>query len=216
MADRMAGAAVAVAGRRPRWRGLRGGGFGAAGGGGGADGRKPEDVQRMRNALRDEMQAPEHLIITQSDATVIMTAGDGRTTRLSTDGRKIKDESTKVERKTKWDGGKLVSEINGLGRGKITETYSVDAERKQLHVTPADRRSAAQDDGQPRVRRRSEVAPGGRAPDPVVDVIRLSSSSLRRCPLCLRRLLYQRACSSRSCRCPPSPRRWRRHHRRRA
>ena len=107
----------------------RGGGFG----GGGARGNQ-EDAQRMRNALRDEMQAPEHLIITQSDATVIMTAGDGRTTRLSTDGRKIKDESTKVERKTKWDGGKLVSEINGLGQGKITETYTVD-EKKQLHVS---------------------------------------------------------------------------------
>ena len=121
-------------GRRRGGGGFGGGGFGN---GGGAEGRTPEDAQRMRNALRDEMQAPEHLIITQSDATVIMTAGDGRTTRLSTDGKKIKDESTKIERKTVWDGGKLVSEINGLGRNKITETYSVDAEHKQLHVTLA-------------------------------------------------------------------------------
>ena len=89
----------------------------------------------MRNALRDEMQAPDHMTITQSEATVVITAGDGRTTRLATDGRKIKDESTKVERKTKWDGAKLVSEISGLGQGKITETYSIDAELKQLHVT---------------------------------------------------------------------------------
>jgi hypothetical protein len=121
-------------GRRHGGGGFGGGGFGN---GGGAEGGTPEDAQRMRNALRDEMQAPEHLIITQSDTTVIMTAGDGRTTRLSTDGRKIKDESTKIERKTVWDGGKLVSEINGLGRSKITEIYSVDAERRQLHVTLA-------------------------------------------------------------------------------
>jgi len=121
-------------GRRRGGGGFGGGGFGN---GGGAEGGTPEDVQRMRNALRDEMEAPEHLIITQSDTTVTMTAGDGRTTRLSTDGRKIKDESTKIERKTVWDGGKLVSEINGLGRSKITETYSVDAERRQLHVTLA-------------------------------------------------------------------------------
>jgi hypothetical protein len=118
-------------GRRRGGGGFGGGGFG---GGGAADGRTPEDAQRMRNAMRDEMQAPDHLTITQSDTTVIMTAGDGRTTRLSTDGKKIKDESTKVERKTTWDAGKLVSEINGLGQGKITETYTVDAERKQLHV----------------------------------------------------------------------------------
>jgi hypothetical protein len=113
-----------------------GGGFGGGGlGNGGATGdRTPEDAQRLRNALRDEMQAPEHLTITRSDTTVIMVTGDGRTTRLSTDGKKIKDESTKVERKTTWDGGKLVSEINGLGRGKILETYTVDAERNQMHV----------------------------------------------------------------------------------
>ena len=45
----------------------------------------------------------------------MLTGADGRTTRLSPDGKKIKDENTKIERKTKWDGGKLVSEINGLG-----------------------------------------------------------------------------------------------------
>jgi hypothetical protein len=66
---------------------------------------------------------------------VIMTTGDGRTTRLSTDGKTIKDDSTKIERKTKWDGGKLVSEISHLGPGKMTETYSADPERHQLHVT---------------------------------------------------------------------------------
>jgi hypothetical protein len=115
--------------------GFGGGGFGGGGGAGRAtDGRNPEDVQRLRNALRDELQPPEHLTITETGATVIMTAGDGRTTRLSLDGKKIKDESTNVERRTKRDGGKLVSEVTGLGKGKITETYSVDDEHKQLHV----------------------------------------------------------------------------------
>jgi hypothetical protein len=118
--------------------GLGGGGFGGGGAaGGGATAGNQEDAQRLRNALRDEMEAPDHLIITQSATTVILTAGDGRTTRLSTDGKKIKDESTKVERKTAWDGGKLVSEIEGLGRSKITETYTVDGEKNQLHVSLA-------------------------------------------------------------------------------
>jgi hypothetical protein len=116
--------------------GFGGGGFGGGNGGGGrsTDGRNPEDVQRQRNALRDELQPAEHLTITETGALVIMTAGDGRTTRMSVDGKKIKDESTNVERRTKRDGGKLVSEITGLGNGKITETYSVDDEHKQLHV----------------------------------------------------------------------------------
>jgi hypothetical protein len=113
-----------------------GGGFGGAGSGGGhAEGGSPEDVQRLRNALRDELDAPEHLTIVESGSTIILTAGDGRTTRLSVDGKKVKDESTKVERRTKWDAGKLVSEVSGLGDGKIVETYALDAGHKQLRVT---------------------------------------------------------------------------------
>ena len=95
----------------------------------------PEDMAHMRDAMRDVMNPPDRLTIVQTDTMVIITTGDGRTTRLSPDGKKIKDNSTKSGRKTKWDGSKLVSEIDGLGPGKITETYSADAEHKQLHVT---------------------------------------------------------------------------------
>jgi hypothetical protein len=119
-------------GGRRRGGGFGGGGFGG-GGGGGARGN-PDDMARQRQALRDIMEAPERLTITQTESMVIMTTGDGRTTRLSTDGKKVKDDSTKIERKTKWDGGKLVSEISGAGPGKITETYSVDPEHHQLIV----------------------------------------------------------------------------------
>jgi hypothetical protein len=125
-------------GRRRGGGGFGGGGFGR--GGGGAGGASPQDreaAQRMRTALRDELQAPDHMTIVQTDSTIIITTKDGRTTRLSTDGKKVKDESTGIERKTKWDGGKLVSEISGLGSGKITETYSVDPELKQLRVALA-------------------------------------------------------------------------------
>jgi len=119
--------------------GRRRGGFGGGGfgGGGGGVSQTPQDreaAQRMRDALRQEMQAPDHMTVVLSGTTVIITTPDGHTTRLSTDGSKIKDESTGIERKTKWDSGKLVSEVNGLGRGKITETYSVDTEAKQLRI----------------------------------------------------------------------------------
>ena len=77
----------------------------------------------MRDAMRQELQAPDHMTIVSSDTTIIITTPDGHTMRLATDGKKIKDESTGIERKTKWDAGKLVSEVSGLGRGKITETY---------------------------------------------------------------------------------------------
>jgi hypothetical protein len=120
--------------------GGRGGGRrGGFGGGAGGPGRGPEidreAMARSRNALRDIINPPDHLTITQTDSTIVMTGGDGRTTRLSSDGRKVKDENTNIERKTKWDGGKLISEISGLGSGKITQTYAIDPEHHQLRIT---------------------------------------------------------------------------------
>jgi hypothetical protein len=66
---------------------------------------------------------------------VIVTDAKGRTTRLSLDGKKIKDDSTGIERKTKWDGAKLVTEISGAGPGTITQTYQIDPEHHQLTIT---------------------------------------------------------------------------------
>jgi hypothetical protein len=118
--------------------GRRGGGqFGGGmrGGGGGARGGDPEEAARMRDALHDIMTAPDHLTVTQADQTIVITSGEGRTTRLSADGKKVKDENTRIERKTKWDGDTLISEVSGLGPGKITETYTIDPEKHQLRVT---------------------------------------------------------------------------------
>jgi hypothetical protein len=113
--------------------GMRGGGMGRGGMGGGRG--NADDVARMRDARHDLVTPPAHLTITQTETMIVITTQDGRTTRLSADGRKIKDENTGIERKTKWDGAKLVSEISGLGSGKITETYAVEDEHHRLHVT---------------------------------------------------------------------------------
>jgi hypothetical protein len=114
------------------------GGYGGGGGGGyGGGGRAqmdPEAAARMREAMRDIVNPPESLTIVQTDTTFVLTGPDGRTTRLSADGKKIKDDNTGIERKTKWDGGKLVSEISGAGSGKITQSFSIDPEHHQLHI----------------------------------------------------------------------------------
>jgi len=110
----------------------RGGGRGGAGGGFGT--RDSDEARRRMQAMRDMMTPADHLTITRTESLIIVTAGDGRTTRLSADGKKIKDESTGLERKTTWENGNLVSEITG-GPGKVIETYAVDAERGQLTVT---------------------------------------------------------------------------------
>jgi hypothetical protein len=120
--------------------GGRGGGGGRRRGGGGYGNSQPtqdpEQAARLRDAVRDLTTPSDHLTITKTDTIVVIAAADGRTTRLSPDGKKIKDDNTKIERKTKWDGEKLVSELNGLGggSGKATQTFSVDPETHQLKV----------------------------------------------------------------------------------
>jgi len=130
-------------GAGPRGGGGRGrggrGGFGGGGRDGGSGGERnapgrADAVARLRDAMRDVTNPPDHLTIVATDTMVIITRPDGRTTRLSPDGKKIKDENTNIEWKTKWDGARLVTEISGLGPGKVTETYSVDVERHQLHL----------------------------------------------------------------------------------
>jgi hypothetical protein len=84
--------------------------------------------------MRDLMNPPDHLVVTQTDTMIAITGPDGRALRLSPDSKKVKDDATKIERRTKWDNGKLVSEITGLGSTKMTETYSVDPELHQLRI----------------------------------------------------------------------------------
>src|SRR3954470_8115690 len=112
----------------------RGGGMGR---GGGQPQMNPDEMARMRDAMRTITNPPDHLVVTQTESILVLTGADGRTIRLSPDGKKIKDENTNVERKTRWEGGKLVSEINGLGQGKMTQTFSVDPDSHQLRVVVA-------------------------------------------------------------------------------
>jgi hypothetical protein len=116
--------------------GFGGGGFGGRGGGRGAGaGMNPEDMARMREAMRDLTNPSNHLTIVETESMIVITSADGRTTRLSPDGKKVKDDNTKIERKTKWDGGKLVTEISGLGpAGKATQTITADPESHQLRI----------------------------------------------------------------------------------
>jgi hypothetical protein len=118
-----------------------GGGFGGGWGGRGGGGRgpgptmNPDDMARMRDAMRDLTSPPSHLTIVETNSMIVLTSADGRTTRLAPDGKKVKDDNTGIERKTKWDGEKLVTEISGLGpMGKATQTIAADPENHQLRI----------------------------------------------------------------------------------
>jgi hypothetical protein len=92
-------------------------------------------ADRLREAMNDLTAAPSRLTIVQTDTTVIVTTGEGHTTRLAPNGKKIKDENTGIERSTKWTADALVSDITGLGSGKITQSFSVNPDDHRLLVT---------------------------------------------------------------------------------
>ena len=92
-------------------------------------------AERQREALNDLTSTPTRLTIVQTATIVIVTTGEGHTTRLAPNGKKIKDENTGMERSTKWTADGLASEITGLGSGKITQSFSVDPDNHRLTVT---------------------------------------------------------------------------------
>jgi hypothetical protein len=112
--------------------GFHGGGGGGFPGGGGHS-ADSDEAARRQEAWRDLVAAPDHMTIVQTESMIVITARDGRTIRLSPDGKKIKDESTNVERKTRWEEGKLISEISGTA-GKATETYLLNPAQHELLV----------------------------------------------------------------------------------
>lgn len=121
-------------------RGRRGFGGGRRDGSGGNDraGRgNVEQTMRIRDAVRDIMYPPDQLTIVQTPSMIIITAPDGWTTRLAPDGTRVKDENTGIERKTRWDGARLVSEIAGAGQllpGKAIQAFAVDGDNR-LRIT---------------------------------------------------------------------------------
>lgn len=93
-------------------------------------------MRATRSRLSEILEAPARLTIVQADGSIILTDHHGRSQRLTINNRKEKRpaDNRMVEVRTKWDDGRLVNET-WLGDGtKLTETYSVASERRQLHV----------------------------------------------------------------------------------
>lgn len=90
---------------------------------------------RRLEALRDIVRPAVRLTISHTPTMVIIVTDDGATTRLVPDHSRVKDESTGVERRTRWQEARLTTELSGLGPGRITETYAIDAATRQLVVT---------------------------------------------------------------------------------
>jgi len=101
--------------------------------GGGADrgsGLSGEDL--------DQLAAnPKMLRVEQDDKQVTISDDTGKITNLYPDGKKHKEKDSNGESttiKTHWDGDHLVAESKLGHSGKLTETYELSRDGKQLYV----------------------------------------------------------------------------------
>jgi hypothetical protein len=107
--------------------GGRGGPMGGMGGG-----PPVADMEAMRAAMDDVLEPAAALTVTQGDPELIAVRDDGRVLRLYTDGRKAKERNGTVERKTRWDGSRLVSEVKLQDGRKLTEVWILAADGREL------------------------------------------------------------------------------------
>lgn len=115
-------------------RGMPFGGHGPGMHGGG--GRGPTDPEQMR-ARMALVEPPRRLTITQADQSITLTDGEGRSQTLSPNNRKqrVAKGTGTVDVKAKWDDERLVKETSLADGTKVTETYSLIPDARQLHVS---------------------------------------------------------------------------------
>lgn len=117
-----------------------GGGMGGPGGGGrggpGGGRPDPEEMQRMRDLMRELMQPPAGLTIVQRDDTVSFTDDQGHVRKFVANDKKEKHQlqAATLETRSRWKDGALVIAWE-TGRGPtVVRSYRLDPETRQLIV----------------------------------------------------------------------------------
>ena len=95
----------------------------------------PDDMARMRDAMRDLINPSNHLTIVETDSMVVMTSADGRTTRLSPDGKKNQGRQHRNRAQDEM-GRRKARDRDQRSRsdGKATQTIAADPESHQLRI----------------------------------------------------------------------------------
>ena len=114
--------------------GIGGGGFN--GGGSGGSRQDPEEMARIREAIRLASIVAERLTIVRAYNGFTVTDNDGVSVTLTADGKSTKTEvgALKVETKVKWDEAVLVVERKFEGGVKVTDRYWVTDNPRQLVI----------------------------------------------------------------------------------
>ena len=140
--DYPGGAGGAGMGRGGAGTGGMGGPGGSGGMGRGGMGRGPGSVAQSEGINGEDLEAlaadSKALTIDQNDKQISIADDADHTENLYPDGKKHKgDDSSgpKTGIKTHWNGSRLVSESKLGHSGKLTETYELSPDGKQLYYT---------------------------------------------------------------------------------
>jgi hypothetical protein len=115
------------------------GGMGGMGRGGMGRGGRPAQDSGLNTEDLDTLGTdPKSLTIDQNEKQISVTDDADHTENLYPDGKKHKGDDTSGDKtgiKTRWNGDRLVSESKLGHSGKLTETYELSPDGKQLYVT---------------------------------------------------------------------------------
>jgi len=117
-------------------RGGMGGGMPGGMGGFGGRGGDRDELRRAGRLGRDLMRPPDSLTIVTDGSAVVITADDGRSVRLLTDGREQErlTGDGAIKAKARWDGDQLIVEERIQDGPKVTRTYLASAGGRRLVV----------------------------------------------------------------------------------
>jgi hypothetical protein len=103
--------------------------------GGGGSGRAPLTPEQIQARLA-LLEAPGTLTIIHSDRSITLTVGDGRSQTLTLDNQKqrLSIGTEMADVKAKWDDERLVRQVSLDDGAKVTETYSLNTQPRQLRV----------------------------------------------------------------------------------
>ncbi|MEI6669803.1 MAG: hypothetical protein WCP29_16760, partial [Acidobacteriota bacterium] len=113
--------------------GMGGGGGDYEGGGRGGD---PEKMKRTRALLSDVMKPADGWTIVRDGVMVLFTNADGRTLKFTTDGKEEEQLSGDgiTKSKSRWNGDQLIIESKFQDGPKVTRTYTVSSDLRQLMI----------------------------------------------------------------------------------
>ena len=100
-------------------------------------GRDREEMPRARGLAQVLTKAADRLTIVLDGTRVIITTDEGRSVKLQTDGKeeeRLTGDGV-IKSKTRWNGEQLVSEDKIQDGPKVTRTYTVSSDLRQLIVT---------------------------------------------------------------------------------